>query len=105
MTTKNEQNYGQSERSDNSLLLCGCGREGRYLSTRDPSKLSCNKYSRCPSYVELVESVKKLNKRLFAYQQAVNQIDDYFECAMESRRDQKKVHQIIGNLTDGLKDT
>lgn len=42
------------------------------------------------------------HRQLSAYQKAINQIDDYFEYAMESKRDQKKVHQILGDLTDKL---
>ncbi len=40
---------------------------------------------------------------LTAYRKAINEIDDYFEYARESAKDQKKVYQILGNLTDSLK--
>lgn len=43
------------------------------------------------------------HRQLSAYQKAVNQIDDYFEYAMESKRDQSRVHQILGDLTEKLK--
>ena len=51
---------------------------------------------------ELSESLRVANSRLSKYQKAINQIDDYFEYAMDSKTDQKKVHQILGNLTDAL---
>ncbi len=41
--------------------------------------------------------------QLSLYRDAVNQLDDYFEYTMKSKEDQKKVHQILGNLTDSLK--
>lgn len=79
---------------------CGCGRPVRYSMLRSAG--ACNKYMRCPTYDELREGIEKANRRLLAYQNAVNEIDDYFEYAMESKRDQKKVYQILGNLTDKL---
>jgi hypothetical protein len=63
---------------------------------------SCNKHGRCPTYEELRLGMIKANSQLFSYQKAINEIDDYFEYAMESKQDQKKVHQILGNLTDKL---
>jgi hypothetical protein len=47
----------------------------------------------------------KADKTLALYQHAVNQIDDYFEYSMESKKDQKRVHQVLVNLTDALKHT
>lgn len=82
---------------------CGCGRSVRYSLSADMSEPgSCNKHFRCPTYDELKEVTMATNRRVLAYQDAINQIDDYFEYAMESKRDQKKVHQILGNLTDKL---
>jgi len=82
--------------------LCGCGNKGHYRSTIDGS-WSCNKRMRCPTYNELRDQLRVANKHLSLYQKAINNLDDYFEYAMESKKDQKKVHQIIGNLTDLLK--
>lgn len=76
---------------------------GALLHTRKREKSSCNKYMCCPTYDELQEDLRQANKHLAVYQETVNQIDDYFEYAMESKKDQKKVHQILGNLTDALK--
>jgi conjugal transfer/entry exclusion protein len=57
------------------------------------------------TYDDLTEKLSKANKTLDLYQNAVNQIDDYFEHSMESKKDQKRVHQVLGNLTDALKHT
>jgi hypothetical protein len=63
---------------------------------------SCNKRGRCPTYEELREGMIKANSQLWSYKEAINEIDDYFEYAMEPKQDQKKIHQILGNLTDKL---
>lgn len=89
--------------SDLSELLCGCGMPVRYSMPGKEDQGSCNKRLRCPTYGELQEALRQANRRLAAYQKAVNQIDDYFEYAMELKQDQKKVHQILGNLTDAIK--
>jgi hypothetical protein len=41
----------------------------------------------------------KLKKKLSAYQEAVNKIDDFFEYANESKSDRERVHEILDNLT------
>ena len=94
-------------KSDDSALkplLCGCGKDGRYVHfDKDSNEVyACNKYRRCMTREELEEALALQNRRLAAFQHAVNQIDDYFEYRMESKKDQKKVHQILGNLTDSL---
>ena len=56
---------------------CGCGRPVRYSVSADMSEPgSCNKRGRCPTYEELKEGLRKANHRLFAFQYAVNKIDD-----------------------------
>lgn len=69
---------------------CGCG------------KGSCNKYQRCPTYAELLESYKKSDRYTWAYRKFTNAIDDYFEYSCESKKDQKKVYQLLQNLTETL---
>jgi len=82
---------------------CGCGKPVRYSMPGDfDAPGSCNKYTRCPTYEELQVTLRSANTCLMAYQHAVNILDDYFEYSMESKQDQKKVHQILGNLTDSL---
>lgn len=81
---------------------CGCGRQVKYSS---PDQLgSCNKYQRCKTHDELLEINQRLLQNTTAYGKAINQIDDYFEYRNESLSDRKKVHQILGNLTDKLKE-
>lgn len=46
--------------------------------------------------------IKALETQLKHYQKAVNEIDDYFEYRMESKRDQKQVHFVLANLTSNL---
>lgn len=41
---------------------------------------------------------------LVAYQKAINQIDDYFEYANESKKDRVRVHSILFRLTDKLRE-
>lgn len=84
--------------------LCGCGRQGRYTHfDKDGNEvMACNKYKRCLTRDELEQALVLTNKRLVSYVHAVNQIDDYFEYQMESKKDQKNVHHILGNLTDSL---
>lgn len=92
--------------SDLNALLCGCGRGVRYSHMQDGEMvMSCNKRVVCPTYDQLRERMQKAETRQLQYQKAINQIDDYFEYANESKQDQKKVHQILGNLTDALKAT
>lgn len=81
----------------NDDFVCGCGKPVRYIAVGKGSEGegSCNKYMRCPTYDELQDTLKHANKCLSAYQKAINQIDDYFEYQMESKKDQKKVHQIM----------
>lgn len=83
--------------------LCGCGLPAKYyrISTIT-EEASCNKYYTCPTYKELTETNRQTQARLNMYQVAVNKIDDYFEYQGESKKDQKKVHQLLGNLCDAL---
>lgn len=37
------------------------------------------------------------------YRKAINEIDDYFEYSMESKKDQKKVRKILAKLTDNMR--
>jgi hypothetical protein len=64
-----------------------------------------NSKLRCHTYDDLTEKLRKANKNLALYQHAINQLDDYFEYSMESKKDQKRVHHVLGNLTDALKRT
>lgn len=84
------------------MELCGCGKPVRYMTPGNDDEGSCNKYQRCPTYDELRSMLEMTNRRLALFQEAVNKIDDYFEYSMESKKDQKKVFQILGNLTDSL---
>ena len=87
-----------------SALLCGCGKPARYMTFKNGEiyEGSCNKYQRCLTRDELISTLATANARLNEYIKAVNEIDDYFEYAMESKKDQKQVHKILGNLTDRL---
>jgi hypothetical protein len=49
-------------------------------------------------------SKQALRNRLTIYQGAVNEIDDYFEYRNESKKDRKKVHEILKRLTENLVD-
>ena len=83
--------------------VCGCGKPVRYATA--PGKEdegSCNKHGRCATYEELKEALRTSGMQLSLYRDAVNKIDDYFEYAMESKRDQQKVHHILENLTDSI---
>ncbi len=83
---------------------CNCGRQIKYSHFKDGvEKGSCNKHIICPTYLELQRDLHKSNLALSRYKYTVNKIDDYFECSMESKKDQKKVHQLLCNLTDSLK--
>ena len=82
---------------------CGCGKPVRYAMPGKENEGSCNKHGRCATYKELGEALRASNMQLSLYRDAINQLDDYFEYAMKSKEDQKKVHQILGNLTDSLK--
>lgn len=42
------------------------------------------------------------DKKLDAYIKAINKIDDYFEYRCKSKEDQKKVYEILKELTDTL---
>lgn len=82
---------------------CGCGKEGRYIHMRDGVETySCNKYLRCLTYEELLVSNINSDRYVWAYRNFVNAIDDYFEYRCESKKDQKKVHQLLQNLTESL---
>ncbi len=81
---------------------CGCGRPVRYSTQGNTDGGSCNKYGRCPTYEELRAALEIANRRLTLFQETVNKIDDYFEYGMESKKDQKKVFQLLGNLTGKL---
>lgn len=52
---------------------------------------------------ELVKATRRHAAIAALYQQAVNQIDDYFEYTAESARDKSKIMGIINVLTSGLK--
>lgn len=82
---------------------CGCGKDGRYIHIRDGVEvLSCNKYQRCSTYEDLLISNRNSDRYTWAYRNFVNAIDDYFEYRCESKKDQKKVHQLLQNLTEAL---
>jgi hypothetical protein len=51
----------------------------------------------------LVAEVERLQRLLGHYQQAINKIDDYFECRNESKKDRDKVHGILESLTAEMK--
>jgi len=85
-------------------MVCNCGRQIRYSHLKDGVNVgSCNKHIICPTYEELQRDLHAANVHLSKYQKTINLIDDYFEYSMESKKDQKKVHQLLGNLTDSLK--
>lgn len=44
----------------------------------------------------------KLERRLSMYQRAINEIDDYFEYRMESKKDQEEVRSILKKLTESI---
>ena len=99
----NDKDRNKGSESELSDLLCGCGRKVKYYHFKDGVEVgSCNKHIICPTYNELSEGLRIANNNLSKYQKAINNIDDYFEYAMDSKTDQKKVHQILGNLTDAL---
>ena len=83
-----------------SEMKCNCGLPVRYSHGEKGD--SCNKYAVCPTYDQLLEENQKLQKQLHWYRYSVNKIDDYFEYRNESLKDRKKVHQLLGNLTDKL---
>lgn len=83
-------------------VMCGCGLAARYFIS---GRGSCNKYHRCPTYKELTEDLVVSSNHLRAYRWAIDRIDDYFEYCSGSPEDKKKVYQILGNLTDRLKDS
>jgi hypothetical protein len=85
------------------ISLCGCGKLGKYVTITDGIEVyACNKYQRCLTRDELEIALATSNKRLTCYQKAINDIDDYFEYSAKSIANQKKVYQILGNLTDSL---
>lgn len=45
---------------------------------------------------------KKLSTQISYYQQAINEIDDWFEYANESKSDREKVHSILDALCHSL---
>jgi len=79
---------------------CGCGKPVRYTS--HCGKGSCNKRKRCLAYEELLEENKKNERYTRAYRNFVNKVDDHFEYRFESMKDQKKVHQLLQDLTEAL---
>ena len=79
---------------------CGCRKPVKYTSTC--GKGSCNKYKHCPTYEELLQENKKNERYTWTYRNFVNKIDDYFEYRFESKKDQRKVHQLLQDLTDSL---
>jgi len=42
------------------------------------------------------------DKMIKAYQDAINEIDDFFEYSNESKSDRKRVHYILADLTAKL---
>lgn len=88
--------------TDNLLGKCGCGKPARYSNHNNLSEGSCNKYSRCPTYEQLLASNNRLNQILYIYIQACNELDDYFEYRAERGRDKNKVIQILQNIVDDL---
>lgn len=84
-------------------MTCGCGKPAEYVSPANPNEGSCNKYNRCPTYEELKVFAARKQRVLNLYQQAIDVIDDYFEYRCESKKDQRKIHQILENLTEELK--
>ena len=49
------------------------------------------------------KNIIKLEKRLAAYEQAINRIDDYFEYRHESELDKGYVRGVLESLTNKLK--
>lgn len=81
--------------------LCGCGLPAKYFDySVGDGRGSCNKYSRCPTYEELLTKLQKAEKVLGAYVTAVNKLDDYFEYRCNSEQDRREVYKTLGNLTD-----
>jgi len=81
---------------------CGCGRPVRYSTPGNEDGGSCNKYGRCPTYEQLANALESSNRKLDCYRKAINKIDKHFGYNMDSNIDQRKVFQILGNLTDNL---
>ena len=83
-------------------MKCNCGLPAKYSHAGKEN--SCNKYKVCLPYDELLENTRKEERYRWAYRNFVNQIDDYFEYRNESLVDRKRVHQLLGNLTDKLEE-
>ena len=85
---------------DKLQSTCGCGQPVKYSSPC--GKGSCNKYKHCPTYEELEEDYWKSERDIQVYRNFVNKLDDYFEYRFESMKDQKKVNQLLQDLTEAL---
>lgn len=73
----NEVNCSESERSDLTTLLCGCGREVHYSHFKNgEEKMSCNKYAVCQTYAEQFETIKRLQIEATRYKNALQKIND-----------------------------
>ena len=83
-------------------MKCNCGLPAKYSHVEKGD--SCNKYEACLPYDELLENTRKDQVYLSAYRNFVNEVDDYFEYRNESLVDRKRVHQLLGNLTDKLEE-
>lgn len=83
-----------------NTMKCNCGLPVRYSHGEKGD--SCNKYTVCLTYDQLLEENQKLQKQLNCHQYTINQIDDHLEYRNESLKDRKKVHQLSANLTDKL---
>lgn len=56
-----------------------------------------------PSERDVCEQrARRVRHRIYAYQRAINRIDDYFEYQMESKVDQAAVKDILQLLTKEL---
>lgn len=56
---------------------CGCGKQAKYMLT--DGNTSCNKYSRCPTYEELVASNAELKEDISMLLQRIKELLVYRE--------------------------
>ena len=66
-------------------------------------KFNEDDFCRWLDYAEHICDLHNASLLLPHYQKAINEIDDYFEYRMESKKDQAKVHRILAALTEQLK--
>ena len=79
----------------NDQEYCGCGKPVRYSHMVNGEwRGSCNKYTLCPTYDELMEKSSRTSMEVLSYETAVNEIAEIARSCQDPEAQMKLMHSL-----------